>query len=72
MKHFARKIDLARLANDPSSDVSSMVEELESLARRDPADRAWSAHFVSAPPKAAPRWRDRFIAAATKTAPTRH
>ncbi len=72
MKH-SQRIVLARLANNSSSEVQSMVRELEGRDREErSANLHWPTRFISAGVKPAPpRWPSRFISAGTKTAPNR-
>jgi hypothetical protein len=74
MQLQAKTIDLTRLENDATSDVASMVDELEGHSPQELAtsNRRWPARFISAGPKPAPpRWPMRFTSY-QKKAPSRN
>jgi hypothetical protein len=67
------KIELQQIANDPASEVSSMVGELEGVTvEKLDVNLQWPIRFISAGAKTAPhRWPTRFGASGEKTAPPR-
>jgi hypothetical protein len=73
MERKSPKIELQRLANDPASEVSSMVRELEGASLENlETNLQWPIRFISSGLKTAPRlWPTRFAASGSKTAPPR-
>jgi hypothetical protein len=73
MERKSPKIELRKIANDPMSEVSSMVRELEgaNLEKLD-TNLQWPIRFISSGLKTAPRrWPTRFVSAGAKEAPPR-
>ena len=72
MKQLIKElIDLSKLARD-SSELPSMLRELEGTDEEELSSKRWAARFPAFSRKEAPRrWPTRFIPSATKNAPSR-
>jgi len=73
MERNSTKIDLARLANEPASEVPSMVRELEGADLLELSENLhWPLRFLASGLKHAPRrWPSRFMSVSNKQAPLR-